>query len=413
MRILIVGLNFYPELTGVGKYTSDMARWLVARGHDVRVIASPPFYPEWRFPPGYSRYFWHRDEWSGVRIVRCPIWLPKKITGLSRIFHLLSYAFSIIPALMAHIFWKPDIVWTVEPPLLLSPSVLFFSFITKASSVLHIQDFEVDAAFNLGLIRGLRLKRFALSVEKFILRRFDLVSTISSRMLALSIIKGVSPNRAIYFPNWVDLNFDCDKSLVNYRVMFNIPSDGIIVLYSGNMGAKQGIEILSDLVVRVAEIQNLENKINFIFCGSGIAKDQLVDSCKDFDFVHFLQLQSDENFPILLGSADIHILPQRSDAADLVMPSKLTGMLASGKSILVTALPNTELGNVLDGIAIIVPPDDVNALLDGVLTLANDFDLRKKLGRAGRLYAEHNLARDMVLVAYENQLQRLTDYSEA
>src|SRR5674476_962973 len=61
MRILIHGITFSPELTGIGKYSGEMAEWLAAHGHEVRVVTAPPYYPQWRVAEGYSGARYKRE----------------------------------------------------------------------------------------------------------------------------------------------------------------------------------------------------------------------------------------------------------------------------------------------------------------------------------------------------------------
>ena len=109
----------------------------------------------------------------------------------------------------------------------------------------------------------------------------------------------------------------------------------------------------------------------------------------------------------LLAMADIHLLPQRADAADLVMPSKLTGMLASARPVVATAQPGTELAQVVQGCGLVVPPEDPRALADAILVLAADAAWRARLGSAGRLHAAQHMDREAVLKSFETALQAL------
>ena len=121
MRILIVGLNFYPELTGVGKYTAEMAVYLSQVGHQVHVITASPYYPYWRVQPGYKGWQYRYEEWQGNGIYRAPLWVPHEPTGLKRLLHLLSFTISIIPLLLWQIFWRPDLVMCIAPGLFYAP----------------------------------------------------------------------------------------------------------------------------------------------------------------------------------------------------------------------------------------------------------------------------------------------------
>jgi colanic acid biosynthesis glycosyl transferase WcaI len=87
MKILLYGINFAPELTGIGKYTGELAAWLAARGHDVRVVTAPPYYPAWAVSPGYSGSAYRTEQWQGVHVVRCPLWVPRQPGGAKRRLH--------------------------------------------------------------------------------------------------------------------------------------------------------------------------------------------------------------------------------------------------------------------------------------------------------------------------------------
>lgn len=407
MKLLIYTLNFEPELTGIGKYSGDMAKWLASEGHDVRVVTAFPYYPRWRIDDGYSATWYKRERLAGVDVMRCPLWVPKKPGGGKRLVHLASFAFTSFPVLLRQWFWRPDIVWVVAPAFFCVPGALLASKVLGAKSWVHIQDYEVDAAFDLGMLKGARLKRWALAIERSLLGGFDRFSTISRRMYQLAISKGVSESKAVLFPNWVDLEAISSVSITtesgSYRAELCIPNDAVVALYSGNMGAKQGLEILAEAAAALRSQVGLY----FVFCGNGAGRADLERRVSGLANVRFLDLQPLERLGELLGMADIHLLPQRADAADLVMPSKLTGMLASGKAVVATAHIGTEVAMVIEGCGLAVPPEDVSAFSGAILRLAEDRALRDKFGKAGRSYAESNLDKNAVLKRFEIELKRL------
>lgn len=401
MKILICGINHAPELTGIGRYTGDLTGWLAARGHQVRVVTAPPYYPQWQIGSGYSAWRWTREQRDGADVWRCPLWVPRRPGGVRRVLHLLSFAFSSLPVMLWQVFWRPDVVWVVEPPLLCAPSALLVGRLSGARTWLHVQDYEVDAAFDLGLLKGDLARRAVMGIERWLMRCFNRVSTISRRMLDRAAAKGVPPDRLVFFPNWVELAEEIPTDRPSdYRAQLGIPPDGVVALYSGNMGAKQGLESLAEAAQRCADAPALW----FVFCGSGMGREALMAGCGTLPRVRFLDLQPAERVAELLAMADVHLLPQRADAADLVMPSKLTGMLASGRAVLATAAPGTELAAVLDGCGETVPPGDVAALALALRRLAADATLRARLGAAGRAYAVAHMERSAVLTAFESDL---------
>jgi colanic acid biosynthesis glycosyl transferase WcaI len=402
MKLLVYGINFAPELTGIGKYSGEMVAWLAARGHEVRVITAPPYYPEWKVRDGYSGSRYSRETWNGAEIFRTPLWVPGKVNGLRRLVHLASFALASIPTLLSQWRWKPDVVWMTEPPLFCAPAALAFAGLRSTRAWLHIQDYEVDAAFELGLLKGPRLRGFVTSIERALLRRFDRVSTISQRMLERATSKGVEPSRLVSFTNWADV--DAIRPLTApspFRAELGIADDAVVALYSGNMGGKQGLELLAEMAVMLRD----EPDIAFVFCGNGAGRPELMARCANLRNVRFIDLQPVERLGDLLGLADVHLLPQRADAADLVMPSKLTGMLSSGRPVLAGARPDTELGQVVATCGSVVPPEDARAFADALMVLASRPELRQALGRKARELAETLFARDAVLARFERDLQ--------
>lgn len=404
MKIVLYGINFAPELTGTGKYTGEMAAWLAARGHQVTAITAPPYYPQWRVQPGYRGGRYATETWQDVKVLRAPLWVPPKPGGVKRLLHLATFALSSLPLLLACAARRPDVIIVIEPPLFCAPAAAAAARLCGARAWLHIQDYEVDAAFELGLLKGQALKRLVGGMERWLMRRFDRVSTISARMLALARRKGIEDARLVLFPNWIDVNAaHAGRTAVDYRAQLGIGRDDVVAVYSGNMGGKQGLETLADLAL----ILRRRPGIHFIFCGEGHQRDELERRCAGLPQVHFLPLQPADHLPALLATADVHLLPQRAGAADLVMPSKLTGMLASGKPVICGTAPGTELAQIVVQCGIVVPPEHPRAMARALLRLARSPALRDTLGNAALRYARTQLHTDTVLERLEQQLMAL------
>jgi colanic acid biosynthesis glycosyl transferase WcaI len=403
MRILLYGINYSPELTGIGKYSGEMVEWLVQQDHEVRVVTAPPYYPEWKVSTEYSSLLYRYEIINGASIWRCPLWVPARPSGLKRLIHLASFALSSFPIVLKQIFWKPDVVIYVEPPLFNSVGAIIVSKLSGAKSILHIQDFEVDAAFELGIIKVRRLKSFIYSVEWFLMNRFDKVSTISEAMLDKLNKKGIDPSKQLFFPNWVDTAFIYPlENPSSYRAELNISLSKTVALYSGNMGEKQGLEI----VIQAAKELESEN-IQFIMCGSGAVLERLRVLAKDLKNILWLPLQPLERLNDFLNVADIHLLPQQAGAADLVMPSKLTGMLASGRPIIATADVDTQVEKVVRGCGVVVSPGDNTEFLQSIKMLSENVELRESLGVKAREYADTHLQYEVIMKKFEKELLEL------
>lgn len=427
MRILIYGLNYAPELTGIGKYTGEMATWLAQRGHGVRVVTAPPYYPAWRIRDDYRNTLYRTERAPGMPTVhRTPLYVPEQPSGLKRMAHLFSFMLGSLPVMIAEVFRRPDIVFTVEPTFFGAPLALFVARTSSAPAWLHVQDFEIDAAFDLGLLpaKGI-VHDVALALERFFTQAFDRVSSISTKMLERAKSKGVPSEHAILFPNWVDVDLihplPPEARAANpfrRQLAATVPEIGskVILLYSGNMGAKQGLELLAPLAQTFAPGGPLEDpRVHFIFCGDGAFRPQLEALVAGQTNVTLLPLQPLDRLNDLLNAADIHLLPQRAGAADLVMPSRLTGMLSSGRPVIATADPGTQVALVVgasspeEARGLVVPAEDPEALYAAVVQLTADPDQRQRLGHNARTYAVEHLGKEQVLARFEQHLIQLVE----
>ena len=412
MQILIYGLNFQPELTGIGKYTGEMAKWLTDHGHEVRVITAPPYYPAWKISAGYSTCKYTKETLNKIRVFRCPLWVPNQPKTITRLIHLLSFSLSSTPVLLKQIiFWRPNVVICIAPSFFCAPQTVLFSKLAGLKSWLHFQDFEICAMFGSGMLNSSRwLNSFAHWIQTRITRRFDVVSTISNSMCDRANMNQVGKKKVLLFPNWVDPGFitpDADGNFI--RQQLNIPIDAKVILYSGNIGKKQGLEII---IEAAKDLQNQEN-ILFVIVGEGAHKTTLLKivAKAKLQNINFFPLQPYELLPNLLRMADIHLVIQKKGAADAVLPSKLTSILSAGGHAIITAEEDTELGKLTvdhPGIATLIPPEDKDSLVAAISQLCkNGLTLKNTFNTVARDYAVQHLGKETVLSRFTEQLQSL------
>ncbi|EGS6538061.1 colanic acid biosynthesis fucosyltransferase WcaI [Salmonella enterica] len=398
MKILVYGINYSPELTGIGKYTGEMVAWMAREGHEVRVITAPPYYPQWKVGERYSAWRYRREEGEAT-VWRCPLYVPKQPSTLKRLLHLGSFALSSFFPLMAQRRWKPDRIIGVVPTLFCTPGMRLLATLSGARTVLHIQDYEVDAMLGLGMAgKGKRgsVARLATAFERSALRNVDNVSTISRSMMNKAREKGVAAEKILFFPNWSevarfqDVN---DADVTALRQQLGLPEGKKIVLYSGNIGEKQGLEKVIDAAERLRD-----RPLIFAIVGQGGGKARLENMARERGLanIKFLPLQPYDALPALLKMGDCHLVVQKRGAADAVLPSKLTNILAVGGNAVITALPHTELGQLCaryPGIAVCVEPESTDALVDGISQAL----AMPKNNTTAREYAERTLNKENVL----------------
>ncbi len=407
MRVLIYGMNYAPEPIGIGKYTAEMAEWLRDRGHPVRVVSAPPYYPAWKVESGYRGRSYGRETIHGVELFRCPLWVPENPEGSARLLHLLSFAVSSFPVMLAQIFWRPDVVFVIEPTLFCAPCALMTARLSNAEAWLHIQDYEVEAYFGLGFMPGGFVRKWVTSVEGWLMRRFDRVSSISTGMVARIAGLGVPASRALLFPNWVDTEaVRPDAGGRDFRAEWGLPPGGRIVLYAGSMGRKQGLETVLEAAAALAKDHP---EIIFLMVGEGPAKDGLEEAARASGLrnVVFKPPQPPEDFPALLSSADVHLVVQKKGVADAFMPSKLTGILAVGGTAIITAEEDTGLGRLVaehPGIAVLVPPENPPLFREALLAALSGTGTGAGKNRVARDYAERFLSKEKVLSRFECML---------
>jgi len=406
MRILLLHLNYAPEIISAGAINTDLAQGLVRRGHEVTMICANPYYPQWRTWPGYRGLKWTREKEHGVEVVRCPIYVPHNPTGLRRIIHYLSFLFSaFFPLVRAALTRKPQFTIVIAPTIMCAPLGWLSARVAGGRSWLHVQDFEVGAAAATGLLKGwISLERIANAFERLMVRVCSHASSISPEMCGRLERLGVAPDRLYELRNWSDLSritpLEGDSP---FRVEWKIGAPHV-ALYSGNVANKQGIEI----VVEAARRLRHRKELMFVVCGEGPNRANLERFAGDLDNIQFHDLQPIERLRDLVGLATIHLLPQKGSAADLLLPSKLTNMLASGRPIVATAAQGTGLAREVKGCGLVCEPDNADAFAVAIETLLDSPEMRASFGKAARSRAETRWDRDAILDRFVERLEGLS-----
>lgn len=404
--ILIVGLNYAPEPVGIGPYTQGLAEALNEAGYRVSVVCGQPYYPQWRRHDGYGPGYGRSTE-NGVTVTRCPHYIPAKPGGLKRIVHLASFALSALPPALRAVIarqTRPATVIAIVPALLSVVSAWVVARLCGAKLWVHVQDFEAEAAVATGLLRAGRLPaRLALAAERFLLRRADRVSTISPQMAARLAAKGVAAPRILELRNWADNRFMPDTQGAKALRRALGLEGRTVALYSGNIARKQGIEVLVDAARLLAERPD----IAFVICGEGPNRAALESRAAGFANVQLRDLQPAERMGALLAMADLHLLPQIAGAADLVLPSKLTNMLASGRPVVATTEPGTGLFAEVEGCGLLTPPEDAETLAAAIAALADDPQRRAELGKAAVARAAERWSKPAIIARWIAALDAL------
>jgi colanic acid biosynthesis glycosyl transferase WcaI len=394
MRVLIVGLNYAPEVVGIGPYTTELAEHLAASGHRVSVLAGFPYYPHWRIDPGYQgKRPFLVETINGVRVIRSPILLPgTRQTAFRRILFDSSLS---VTALMGSLgIGQIDTVICVSPPLELALTAWLIARSRRATLLLHLQDLVPDAALSVGMMREGAAVGIARRLERFVYARADRITVISQGFFDNLVAKGVPAEKLQVLPNWVEtgkFNVEPDHAI---RASLGAANGETLALHTGNMGAKQGLE-----TVLGAAAELVDENVVVALIGDGSHRRQLEAHATRLGLqnLKFLPLQAD--LPATLAAADVLVLSQRGTVIDSVAPSKLLSYMAAGKPVVAAVNELSEAGRMIRtaNCGVVVPPEQPEALAGALRDLYRSPDKNHDLGQAGRRYvAEHNERSDVL-----------------
>lgn len=407
-NILLISGNYYPEPTGIGKYNNEMMIWLADNGFNCTVIAPYPYYPFWKVQPPYTgKNKWFLKEnfttaaGNEITIYRCPHYVPRNPTGKKRVLLDLSYFATVCLKLIALSGKKYDYVMCVSPPLFAGFAGALYKKFHKSKLIYHVQDLQVDVAANLKMIKSKSAIKLLFKIEKYILSAANVISTISMEMAKKLETKS---NKPVYlFPNWVDtqaLHPVADKASLKRK--YGLESNVRIILYSGSIGEKQGIEVILDIAYQFLHERKIP--VQFVICSSGPYKDILEKKAfeRGLDNIRFMPLQPYEELNELLNMADIHLIIQKADVAGNLMPSKLNSILSVGGLCIVTANQGTELHATLtsNNIGLVCPAEDSIALFNTINdTLTKNYD---DVCFNARKFAEHFISVNQIMEGFVN-----------
>ena len=386
MRVVVWGINYAPEFTGIAPHSVALCEFLHERGHDVEMVTSFPYYPTWQKRPEDRGRLYRTDIVNGVPVHRCWHFVPGRVSALKRIAHEGTFVFT--SALRALFLRRPDVYVVVSPPLLLGTAAWLVGKLKRAGFVFHVQDMQPDAAVGLGMLKQSWFTRALYGLEAFAYRHAARVSGITQGMLKTFRGKGVPETKLVYFPNAIDLRADPAPShRGEFRKRHGFAGDEVLAVYAGNLGVKQGLGVL----LETAELLRGQ-PIRFLICGDGAQREALAARAAEMKLPNFsmLPLQAGPDYRALLVDADICFITQQAGAGNSFFPSKLLGLLAESKPVVTVASPECELAlAVREGnFGVNVPPDQPRELAAVLEALAQDPQRLAEYGAAGRRFVE-------------------------
>jgi glycosyltransferase involved in cell wall biosynthesis len=407
MRILISGVGYAPEVTGIGPYTTGLAEHLAAQGHEVIVATTFPFAPLWRWfelPPRWRT----RQRLNGVEVWRTKIILPPRRTTAWRI--VFDSSVGLITVLTALSISKVDVTICVSPPI---QTALFASAarFKLGKLVINVQDLPTEAARSVGMLRGRSTLRVARVVEQMGYKLADHIVVISNVFATYLQALGIDNSRISDIPNWADLDsVGAGTANEEMRIRLGAYGQDFLVVYTGNMGAKQ--DLLN--VVSAAALLKQQKHIKFALVGDGQERQKIADevAARGLENVKLLPLQSAADFSTVLASGDALLINQAPMVVDSVLPSKLLTYMASGRPVLAAVHGDSTTAQLVREArcGVVAAPGRPDILAKQISEMAFGSDQKAtmdEMGRRGRAHAERHFGRESVLRRWDDLLANL------
>jgi colanic acid biosynthesis glycosyl transferase WcaI len=388
-KLLTFGISYAPEPISTGVNTTWQAEALTELGWDVTVVTGIPHYPWWRAQPAPPP-----SPDDPVHVIRRRHHVPPRQSVAQRALYESSWVASSLPVLAGH--RDVDLVMGIVPNL--GGAVLAAAAAARyhAPYVLLIQDIMGRAAERSGISGAGRVAGSIGKVETWLARRASAVAVVADGFQDYFLQGGVNPSRIHRVRNPARLKPPTeDRSSVRRRM--NWAERDFIVLHSGAMGYKQGLEGL----LRTADHARNQPNLRFILQGEGSTRAELESMAQQMRLpnVTFAPLAPEGEYSSILAAADALLLYQRPSVRNMSFPAKLGSYFAAGVPVLAAVDEEDETAAEIRGAnaGIVVPPDDPQSLLSAIDFLSRNPEHAASLGAAGKVYAAQELSPDAAI----------------
>ena len=398
-KILVIEQNFYPEVAAAGQLLLDLCEDLTGAGYQVKVITGNP---KELFQKKIKTS--KRENYRGVEIIRLKSTALSKYNVAGRVINYLTFHLSIF----FHIIFskRPDLVLVLSNPPLISLHGLILKIFKKCKVIYNVQDLFPDLAVELGKLRNKPFIFILKTLSKYIIRKMDKVIVVGEymeRKIREDVLKDIEADHIVTIHNWADGEKIkvIDKKDIYFKKDWGL-EDKFIILYSGNIGYLHEF----DTIISAAEdIQNKGYKdIVFVFIGEGIKKEYIRKKAeeKGLDNILFFPYQPRDKLTYSLGSADISLVTLEEGFEGMVVPSKIYGILASGRPVIGVAGKESEITEIIrEGeCGRVVKIGDYMTLSEAIIEHYKNPQMCIKEGMSGRRYFEKNFDRKIATKKY-------------
>lgn len=409
--VVVLCPHFAPDTAPTGAVMTRIVEELVALGHTVHVVTSLPWYRAHRIETGWEGRLVRSERTSWGSITRVHPFPGSDKTNLVR--RAVGFAaYSLLAGFhglrVGGWFRRSGAVIAMSPPLTLGLTGWVVSRLRRCPLVFNIQDVFPDAAVETGAITNRTIIAAASWLERVSYRAADAVTVLSDdlRDNVVAKLPATAADKVHVIPNFVDTAaiVPADRA-TRYRDELGL-GEGPVVLYAGNVGFSQSLELL---LAAAREIPDA----TFLINGNGAARAALEADAGDIRNVRFADYIEADRLSELLATGDIHVVPLRRGLGRVSVPSKTYSIMAAGRPVVAAIDADTAVPRILaaSGGGVAVAPDDPVALVDALRELIDDPALRRRLGALGRAWVVREASPAAVGAAYDDLLGSLMDSS--
>jgi colanic acid biosynthesis glycosyl transferase WcaI len=407
MHVLLLIVQFPPDVNSSGVLMAQLGEGLVARGHRVSVITTFPHYAAFRVAEEYRGKLYERDTYRGMDVHRLYVYASgNKHSMLQRLLSYVSFnALATVAGLTSR--ERYDLILCSNGSFFSGLAASIIGAVKRTPFIYNVQDLYPETPVQAGQLNNRFAIRLLERLEKFMYAQAHHVSVIGRGMRDNIIAKGIAPEKVSIIPNFVDTQFVQPLPKINaFSERFGL-TNKFVVTHAGNVGYVYDLETLLEAA---SQLQS-QRDIQFLIVGDGVARPSLEAKARALGLtnVSFLPFQPRESLPTLRATSDVQVALYKNGSARYSMPSKVYEIMASGRPVLATADAQSDLANLVlnTGCGICLHPHDPVKLAAAIRALYEDPPLRVRMGERGRREAERVYSAEAVVTRYDDLISSI------
>jgi colanic acid biosynthesis glycosyl transferase WcaI len=404
MRILLLSTYFRPDIASTGVIMTKLAEEFVRKGHDVTVVTSVPHYDPNQTCPEYSNGLVHHEQRERMQIYRVRVCATGDRSSVAK--RILGFgSFSLLSVLKGAALPKHDVILVPSPPLSNGLLADFLSRVSGTPFIYNVQDIWPDVAVRAGILKKDKGIQYFKKMEKYVYRRAAKISVVSQGFRSNLLVKGVPSEKISVIPNFIDSEFVIPLPKQNYFSWKHGLEGKFVVLFAGNMGFSQGLNVVLD----AAKLLDGNEDIRFLMVGNGATKNAAESHCQSANLrnVEFLPFQAHEDVPAMYGAADVCVIPLRRGFTTESVPCKVFTIMAAGRPAIACVDRDSDTWKLIrdSRCGVCVEPEDPMALADAITAYYRDGKARSEAGQNGRCFVERHFRPTTIAESYLEMME--------